>query len=194
MDSVQAGVDSLPVHLDNSVALLAVALLGSGLHELNSFVDGHNVSQLEESRLQDGVGALAHADLDSLIDSIDGIQLDVVVSDILLCLGVQVLAQLLIGPLAVDHEHAAGLDILDHLHAHVDVSGVVAGHEVSLVDVVGAADGLVAETQVADGHAAGLLGVILEVCLNILVGMVADDLDGVLVSTDSTVAAQTLPC
>ena len=58
------------------------------------------------------------------------------------------LAQLLIGPLAVDHEHAAGLDILDHLHAHVDVSGVVAGHEVSLVDVVGAADGLVAETQV----------------------------------------------
>ena len=48
-----------------------------------------------------------------------------------------------------------GLSILDHLHAHVDVSGVVQA-EVSLVDVVGAADGLVAETQVADGHAAGL--------------------------------------
>ena len=73
----------------------------------------------------------------------------------------------------------------------MDVSGVVAGHEVSLVDVVGAADGLVAETQVADGHAAGLLGVILEVCLNILISVVADDLDGVLVSTDGTVAAQT---
>ena len=140
-----------------SSALLAVALLSGLLHEVDGILDGHDVSQLEECRLQDGVGALAHADLDSLIDSIDGIQLDVVVSDILLCLGVQVLAQLLIGPLAVDHEHAAGLDILDHLHAHVDVSGVVAGHEVSLVDVVGAADGLVAETQVADGHAAGLL-------------------------------------
>ena len=73
----------------------------------------------------------------------------------------------------------------------MDVSGVVAGHEVSLVDVVGAADGLVAETQVADGHAAGLLGVILEVCLNILIRMVADDLDGVLVSADGAVAAQT---
>ena len=101
------------------------------------------------------------------------------------------LAQLLIGPLAVDHEHAAGLDILNHLHAHVDVSGVVASHEVSLVDVVGAADGLIAETQVADGHAAGLLGVILEVCLNILISVVADDLDGVLVCADRTVAAQT---
>lgn len=43
----------------------------------------------------------------------------------------------------------------------------------------------------ADGHAAGLLGVILEVCLNILISVVADDLDGVLVCADSTVAAQT---
>ena len=191
MDSVNASVNGLPVHLNDVLALLAVALLSCLLHEVDGILDGHDVSQLEECRLQDGVGALAHADLDSLIDSIDGIQLDVVVSDILLCLGVQVLAQLLIGPLAVDHEHAAGLDILDHLHAHVDVSGVVAGHEVSLVDVVGAADGLVAETQVADGHAAGLLGVILEVCLNILVGMVANDLDGVLVCADGAVAAQT---
>ncbi len=100
------------------------------------------------------------------------------------------LAQLLIGPLAVDHEHAAGLHVLHHLHAHVDVSGVVAGHEVSLVDVVGAADGLVAEAQVADGHAAGLLGVILEVRLDILVGVVADDLGGVLVGAHGAVAAQ----
>ena len=191
MDSVQAGVDSLPVHLDNSVALLAVALLGSGLHVLDGIVDGHDVGQLEEGRLQDGVGALAHADLDSLIDSVDGVQLNVVVGNVLLVGSIQMLIQLGIGPLAVDHKDAARLDILDHLHAHVDVSGVVAGHEVSLVDVVGAADGLVAETQVADGDTAGLLGVILEVSLNVLVSMVADDLGGVLVGTDSTVAAET---
>ena len=191
MNSVQAGVDSLPVHLDNSVALLAVALLSGGLHVLDSIVDGHDVSQFEESRLQDGVGALAHTDLDSLINSVDGVQLNVVVSNVLLISSVQMLVQFLIGPLAVDHENAARLDILDHLHAHVDVSGVVASHEVSLVDVVGAADGLIAETQMADGNATGLLGVILEVSLNVLVSMVADDLGGVLVSTDSTVAAET---
>ena len=191
VDRVNTSIDGLPVHLNNVLALLAVALLSCLLHEVDSVLDGHNVSQLEESGLQDGIGALAHTDLDCLIDGVDGVQLNVVVSNVLLSLSVQVLAQLLIGPLAVDHEHAAGLDILDHLHAHVDVSGVVAGHEVSLVDVVGAADGLVAETQVADGHAAGLLGVILEVCLNILISVVADDLDGVLVCADSTVAAQT---
>ncbi len=43
----------------------------------------------------------------------------------------------------------------------------------------------------ADGHAAGLLGVVLEVGLHVLVGVVADDLDGVLVRADGTVAAQT---
>ena len=191
MDSVNTGIDSLPVHLDNSVALLAVALLGSGLHVLDGIVDGHDVGQLEEGRLQDGVGALAHADLDSLIDSVDGVQLNVVVGNVLLVGSIQVLIQLGIGPLAVDHKDAARLDILDHLHAHVDVSGVMAGNEVSLVDVVGAADGLIAKAQMADGNAAGLLGVILEVSLNVLVGMVANDLGGVLVCADSAVAAET---
>ena len=43
----------------------------------------------------------------------------------------------------------------------------------------------------ADGDAAGLLGVVLEVRLDILIGVVADDLGGVLVGDDSTVTAQT---
>ena len=41
-----------------------------------------------------------------------------------------------------------------------------------------------------DGDAAGLLGVVLEVGLNVLVGVVADDLDGVLVGAHGTVAAE----
>ena len=67
----------------------------------------------------------------------------------------------------------------------------MAGNEVSLGDVVRRLDGLIAETQVRNGNAAGLLGVILEVCLDVLIGMVTDDLDGVLVCTDRTVAAET---
>ncbi len=50
--------------------------------------------------------------------------------------------------------------------------------------------GVIAEAQVADGHAAGLLGVVLEVGLDVLVGVVADDLDGVLVGADGAVAAK----
>ena len=41
-----------------------------------------------------------------------------------------------------------------------------------------------------DGNTAGLLGVILEVSLSLHVSMVTDDLDGVLVSTDSTVSTK----
>ena len=47
------------------------------------------------------------------------------------------------------------------------------------------------KTQVRDGHAARLLGVVLEVGLDILVGVVADDLDRVLVGADGAVATET---
>ena len=67
----------------------------------------------------------------------------------------------------------------------------MAGNKVRLVDVVRALDGLVAEAQVAHRHAAGLLRVILEVGLHVLVGVVADDLDGVFVRADRAVAAET---
>ena len=47
------------------------------------------------------------------------------------------------------------------------------------------------ETQVRHGNTAGLLGVIIEVCLSVHVGIVTDDLNGVLVCTYGTVSAQT---
>ena len=64
-------------------------------------------------------------------------------------------------------------------------------YEVSLIDVIWASDWVVTKTKVRNCDTTCLLGVILEVCLNILIRVVANDLDGVLVRTDSTVAAQT---
>ncbi|CDC68726.1 putative uncharacterized protein [Oscillibacter sp. CAG:155] len=185
-----AGVDGLVVHIHHVLALLQVGVRGGVLHVLDGICLRQNLGQREEGRLQDGVGALAHTDLGSQVDGVDGVNLDVVLGNVTLGSSVQLLTQLLVVPLAVDEEGAAGLDVADDGEALGDVGGHVAGHEVSLVDVVRRLDGLVAEAQVADGHAAGLLGVILEVCLNILVGMVADDLDGVLVGADGTIAAQ----
>ena len=177
--------------VDHIGALLHVRGGSLLLHVANGVLLGQNLGQGEEGGLQDGVGPLAHADGLSQVNGVDGVELNVVPGDIALGLGVQVMGQLLGGPLAVDHEHAAGLDVVDHLEALGHVRGVVAGDEVGLVDVVAAADGLVAEAQVGDGHAAGLLGVILEVGLDVLVGVVADDLDGVLVGADGAVAAET---
>ena len=59
-----------------------------------------------------------------------------------------------------------------------------------LGDVVRRADRGVTEAQVRDRDAAGLLGVVLEVRLDVLVGVVADDLDRVLVGADGAVATE----
>ena len=101
------------------------------------------------------------------------------------------LIELLGSPLAVDKEYAARLYVVYHLVSLDYIGRVMAGNEVSLVDVVGALNRLVAKAQVGNGDTACLLRVILEVSLNILVGMVADNLDGVFVCADCTVAAET---
>ena len=186
-----AQVDGLVVHVNHVLALLQVGLGGSFLHVADAVLLGHDVGQSEEGGLENGVGALAHTNLDGQVDGVDHVQLDVVLSDVALGSGIQVVIELVEVPLAVDQEHAAGLDVTDDGEALGDVAGHVAGHEVSLVDVVGAADSLITEAQVGDGHAASLLGVVLEVSLHVLVGVVADDLDGVLVGAHGTVAAQT---
>ena len=183
-------IDGAVVHIDDVLALLQVGLRGRILHVLDGLVLRDDVRQREERRLQDGVRALAHADLAGKVDGVDGVELDAVVGDIALGLGVQMMLKLFRRPLAVDHERAARLHVVHHAEALGDVGRVVAGHEVGLVDIIGAADGRVAEAQVADGHAAGLLGVVLEVGLHVLVGVVADDLDGVLVGAHGAVAAE----
>ncbi|CAN3974044.1 1-deoxy-D-xylulose-5-phosphate synthase, partial [Dysosmobacter welbionis] len=185
-----AGVDGLVVHVHDVLALLQVGVGGGVLHVAHSLALRHDLSQREEGGLQDGVGALAHADFLGQVDGVDGVDLNVVLGDVALGGGIQMVAQLLVAPLAVDQEHTAGLHVPDNGEVLGDVGGHVAGHEVGLVDVVGRLDGGVAEAQVADGDAAGLLGVVLEVRLDILVGMVADDLDGVLVGAHGAVAAQ----
>ena len=189
--SGSAQIDGLVVHVHNVLALLQVGVGGGVLHVLQGLGLRQNLCQREEGGLQDGVGALAHADLLGQVDGVDGVDLDVVLGDVTLGSGIQMVAELRVIPLAVDQEHTAGLHIADDGEMLGDVGRHVAGHEVSLVDIVRRLDGLIAEAQMADGDAAGLLGVILEVGLDVLVGMVADDLGGVLVGANSTVAAQT---
>ena len=100
---------------------------------------------------------LAHADFTRLVDRVDGIELDVVLCNVLLDRVGQVMLQLLAVPLAVQQEDAARLDILNDLVALEDVCGNVAGNEVCLGDVVRGLDRLIAEAQVRDSHAARLL-------------------------------------
>ena len=186
-----AGIDGLVVGVDDSLALLHVGLGSRVLHVLQGVLGGQDLGQREEGGLEHRVGALAHADLGRQVDSVDQVDVDVVVRDVALGHGGHVLGELLVAPLAVDQEGAARLDVADHLEALNDVAGVMAGDKVGLGHVVRRTDRRITKAQVRDGDAAGLLGVVLEVGLDVLVGVVADDLNRVLVGADGTVATQT---
>ncbi len=111
--------------------------------------------------------------------------------DIALCIGVHNRLKLLKAPLGVYKENAALLELLGHLKALGNVRGVVAGDKVGLIDIVGALYGAVSEAEVRNRNASGLLGVILEICLNIFVGVVTYNLYGVRIGSDCAVAAKT---
>ena len=87
-------------------------------------------------------------------------------------LGVHLLGR----PLRVEQEYAAVLEVGEHIVAQY-VGLVMASDKVRLVDKICTADGLVRETQVGYGYAARFLGVVCEVCLRVLVGVVAYYLD-----------------
>ncbi len=73
----------------------------------------------------------------------------------------------------------------------MEISLNVASHEVGRRNEIRGADREVAEAEVRAGEAARLLGVVGEVCLTVFVGVVADDLDGVLVGSDCAISAKT---
>ena len=66
----------------------------------------------------------------------------------------------------------------------------MAGYKIGLLDQVSRLDGLLPETQVGHGNAAGLLGIIIKVSLCVHVCIVTDNLDGVLVGANGTVCAK----
>ena len=190
METGETGVHGSPVHLDDVLALLAVGLLDGLLQILFGIFHGNDLREREERGLHDHVDPVAQTDLDAQVGSVDGVELDVVLGDVLLHGSGQMLFERRVVPGAVQQERAALLQTGQNVVC-VDVGFVVACDEVCLGDEVGGLDRVLAESQVGNGDAAGLLGVIGEVALRVHVGVVADDLDGLLVGADGTVGTQT---
>ncbi len=95
------------VHGNDLFALLAVGLGGGFLHEGNGLVGGNDLGKSEERGLKNGVGAVSEAELHGDVGSVDGVELDVVLGDILLHLGGKMLVKLFAGPGAVKQECTA---------------------------------------------------------------------------------------
>ncbi len=112
------------------------------------------------------------------------------VGDECLHLSRQMLLKLFHIPRTVQKEGSSVHQFLNHV-VFIHIRRIMACHEVRFVNQICGLDRFLAETQVRHGHTAGLLGIIIKVCLCIHIGVVADDLDGVLIGADRTVCTQT---
>ncbi len=191
MDIGNTGINCRHVHRNNFFAFFAVGIFDCSFHIAYCFLNWNNISQLKECSLQYRIGSSC-AETDFLCDrnSVAGIEFDVVTGDISLYCRRQVGIQFLIAPYAVEKEVTARLYVLHHLIA-VQICRIMAGNKVSLFYIIRRFNRFIAKTQVRNGHTARLLGVILEVCLYLLIRVVADNFYGVLVRANCSVCTQT---
>ena len=184
-------VNGLVVLVHYVLALLAVALNDKFLHLLYGEVNGDYFGDAEEGGLEDGVRAVAEANLLCNLRSVDIVNGDIVLGKVALHVVGQILSQLFAFPDGVEQEGAAVAQTAEHV-VHVQISLNVASHEVRRLNLIRGADRRIAEAEVRAGETARFLRVVREVCLAIFVRIVADNLHGVLVGTDRTVCAEAI--
>ncbi len=93
------------------------------------------------------------------------------------------------GARRVQQEDRARRGVLEHVDLVHELE-LMAGDEARAVHEVGGADGARARAQVRDRDRPRLLRVVDEVALHVPIGLLADDLDGVLVGADGAVGAE----
>ena len=185
---VSRRVDSRIVHVDYRVAFLAVGLFNVLFHPVFGFGIRHNLGvNLEERRLHYSVGSSAETYGLSNLYSVDNVEFCVFFGkQNLHGRGEIVFEFRRRGPFAVKKEFAALFKVGNHI-----VSGYVrrlrASDEVRRVYKVRRLNGSLTETEVRNGYAARLLGVVEEITLSVHIGVIADDLYRVLVCADRTV-------
>ena len=182
-------IDGGVVLIHHVLTLAAVRLDNELLHLLHGQINGDDTRDAEEGRLEDGVRAVAKADLLGDLGGVHVVDRDVVLGEVLLHLHGQVAHQIVALPDGIEQEGAVLAETAGHV-VHVQIGLHVARYEVGRVHQIGRADRVIAEAEVRAGEAARLLGVVREVGLAILIGVVADDLHRVLVGTHRTVGAE----
>ena len=142
-------VDCIVVHLNDCITLTSVCCFCSSLHKVDSLFFRNDVSQFEECRLKYSVDTLSKSDLFTDLDTIDYVELDVVVSNVALNLSWQMMFNTFHIPWAVQKECTTVNQLLYHV-VLTYIGWVVAGYEVCTVNQVCRFDCFLTETQV--GH------------------------------------------
>ena len=182
-------VHHLAVAAHHLRAALAVGLLDRLLDVRDRLLARQDAGDAEEAGLHDGVDAAAHPHLLGQRVGVDREEADLLLDHLLLQLAGQAIPDRVRGAGRVQQEDRARSGVLEHVDLVHELE-LMAGHEARAVHQVGGADGARARAQVRDRDRAGLLGVVDEVALDVAVGLLADDLDRVLVGADGAVRAE----
>ena len=188
--TADAPVHCCIVHVHDLFPFAAVALQSSFFHILHCLIIRDDPGNVEESRLEDGIGPIAQPQFCRNGYGIDHVETDVFLGNGTAHgsrqMGIQFLYRF---PVTGQEEAAFRLQVADQVIG-LYIRLVVAGHEISVAHQITAADGCIPEPEMALGDPAGLLAVIFEIGLDIFVRMVSDDLDGVFVGSHRPVRAQ----
>ena len=134
-DLLSACIDRVIVHLNDLVALSSVSSLSSSLHQVDCFLLRNDSGKFEECRLKDSIDTSAKSDLLTDLDTIDRVELDVVVCNICFNLSRQMHLKSFHIPRTVQKECTAVNKFLNHV-VLVHIGRVVACHKVRLMDQV----------------------------------------------------------
>ena len=185
----QCGIHGGEILLHHGLAALAVSLLDGVLDRRDGLFARQYAADGEEAGLHDGVDAPAHAGLLGYLVAIDHEEAQLLGDDLALHRKRQLIPNFVRAERAVQQEGGARLGALQHVQP-LQERKLVAGYEICVRDQVAGVQRLRSEAQMRNGDGAGLLRIVNEVALRVVVGFLADNLDGVLVRADRAVRAQ----
>ena len=188
-DGLYTGINSGPVHVDNTLAFIAIRRDDGILQFADCQIQGDNVSQFEEGRLHDHVDTAAETDLLCNGNGVDNVEFDMVLGNTAFQGSRQFFFQFSRRPRAVQEECAAFFDALEQIEI-MYIGLTMAGNKVGLMNQIGHADRFFTKAQVRYGYTAGFLGVIGKIPLCIEVRIVTDNFDSRFIGANSTVRAK----
>ena len=143
----------------------------------------------EEACLHDGVDARAHAGVARHLVGVDDIELQLLGDDLLLHFARQLGPHHVGAEGRVEEKHRARSGPLEDI-VLLEEHELMAADEARAPDEIGRTEVARPEAQERDRDGARLLGIVDEVALRVVLGFLADDLDGVLVGAHRAVGAE----
>ena len=183
------GIYGIVVHLYNIVTLLLVRSLSCCLHIFYSILNRDDICKFEESCLKHCVDTTAKTDFLTNLDTVYCVKLNAMLRYVLLSLTRETLWKLIYIPRTVKKEGTAILYILNHIIL-MYIWRIVTGNKICFIDKIGRVNLLITETKVRNSYTAWFLWIIVKISLCIFICMITDNLNRVLISTDSTVCTK----